>query len=201
MNSTTLKLLAVPLGAVAVGAVSYLLFAAPPNTNVLAQNERGVLTCNEYLSGKIHSQLKADNRNLKSSKRYAHISRVVACASPDGGQCNDETDALVFFASTKGREVVGNGRCILEPCDERCDTPKRLSIARSPCVMPRCENDAGEYDETVPPSDCRRRSRNMAGEMETRWNGCNVFPAAEAVGTECEQAACEVWSGSSGAEL
>lgn len=201
MNSATLKLIAVPLGAVIVGAASYLLFAAPANTRVLAQNERGILTCNEYLPGKIHSQLKRDNRNLKGTKRYAHISRVVACASPDGGQCNDETDALVFFADTTGREVVGTGRCTLEPCDERCDAPKRLSVAPSPCVIPKCRNDAGEYDESVPPSDCRRRSRNLEGNPETRWFGCNVFPAAEAVGTECEPASCEVWSGSSGAEL
>jgi hypothetical protein len=201
MNSTTLKLLAVPLGAVAVGAASYFLFAAPERINVLAQNERGVLTCNEYLSPKVRAQAKADGRNMKARKRYASVSRVVACASPDGGQCNDETDALIFFGDTTEREVVGTGRCILEPCDERCDTPKRLSIAVSPCVIPRCENDAGEYDESVPPSDCRRRSKNLEGNFETRWFGCNVFPASEAVGTECEPAACEVWSGSSGAEL
>jgi hypothetical protein len=163
---------------------------------------------------------------LAPGQKYATVARLTLgwCAQADGGEasCVDaEPDAFADFIipSRKSAQRVdvdpedgGNYDSALTVNLERCQTYScaafeiehpgfcaRLvatKVVPPPCVIPRCINDGGTWDESLE-VDCRQRTQNLEGREEVRWMGCNVMPASTAVGTQCQPVNCEVISGES----
>jgi hypothetical protein len=156
---------------------------------------------------------------MRARQRYAEVARVGLCARSQGvGNCL-RPDGGVFAAVTGGDIVVPSlrflarledgedesedgdivasyllhGTCRVEPCQDfgaLCTDAFAFKLTSQRCALPRCRNDAGDWDESVEP-DCRLRLDDGG----TRWNGCNVIPRAKAVGTECMPSSCTVVSG------
>lgn len=110
-------------------------------------------------------------------------------------QCNDATDAGL-------REVRllpdGGFRHTRADGGEApwCNSATRRGRVTPPCVIPDCWtlSDGGWNDDAV--VDCR--GTGPYGEFPggaPRWRGCNVTPAAHAVGTQCVPVECSIVAG------
>lgn len=87
-------------------------------------------------------------------------------------------------------EVVAWDDCTIDTCATfpavcaAWDAGRPVTRVRSASkyVIPDCRGLDGGWDDSVV-ADCRRKG--VAPDGGTRWWGCNVFPRAEAVGTQC----------------
>lgn len=87
-------------------------------------------------------------------------------------------------------EVVAWDDCTIDTCATYpaicqlwdASVPVVRVRSASKFVIPDCRGLDGGWDDNVV-ADCRRKG--VAPDGGTRWWGCNVFPRAEAVGTQC----------------
>jgi len=112
----------------------------------------------------------------------------------DGGEADTVDDSLQY------------GDCTAERCNTydagglfangTCGNINRLWLVPSPCMVPNCwVGDGGTWqDDAV--VDCRWPKPNTDGTSgPLTWRGCNVGPAATAVGTQCVPTECSVIAG------
>lgn len=125
-------------------------------------------------------------------KRYETIRFPVLRDVSDGGLSFVLPRALGAQGSLAREcvEVVNWADCDLDTCATfpavcaSWDAGQPVTRVRSASkyVIPDCRGLDGGWDDSAV-VDCRRKG--VAPDGGTRWWGCNVFPRAEAVGTQC----------------
>jgi hypothetical protein len=121
-------------------------------------------------------------------KRYETVRLPVVLL--DGGAAPEKSLAIALSdALADCVEVLRLEDCAFEDCTkgpDACDAKNagivKAARAASKYVIPDCRAPDGGWDDSAV-VDCRRRGVLMDG--GAAWWGCNVFPRAEAVGTQC----------------
>ncbi len=113
----------------------------------------------------------------------------------DGGEDTEVDDSWQYSLAGCSHQTCASST---SPWANTCGQLNRLWLVLQPCMIPNCwVGDGGAWvDDAV--VDCRRREPTMGatdGGMTTRWAGCNVIPAASAVGAACLPSSCSVVAG------
>lgn len=174
-----------------------------------------VMVCPERLAPETRRRINAQQPGfLRAGQRYARIARAAWCFREDGGTGGcfraDGTltpgavGAAVIIPSL--RDVVGDAgldpeaddgvpieaSCFARRCNEFdagwCTSATRIEALPLPCVIPDCRVGGRWNDDAI--VNCRATGRLGHPDGGSRWRGCNVLPAALAVGTACQPVEC-----------